>query len=308
MTDTATPARRLLTLTIFPLLLGGSMVVASAGLARELPSVPLSLGLVACVALTIALLERLHPHSARWQEPREDVVTDWTHLVITMVVGSELTKAAVRILLIPVAASISEGLGFELWPARWPLLAQATLALFVAEILYYAYHRAAHETELLWRLHATHHSAERLYWLNANRFHPIEASISYVVEIGPLILLGASEQVLALFAVFTAVHGMLQHANIRMELGPLNWVFSGTELHRWHHSRDVSSANHNYGSNLIWMDLLLGTRFLPGDREHQPEDVGIEMEGFPKTYLGQLLSPFRWSQLQAHPLEAPEVS
>ena len=31
-----------------------------------------------------------------------------------------------------------------------------------------------HEVPWLWRFHATHHSAPRLYWLNAGRFHPLD--------------------------------------------------------------------------------------------------------------------------------------
>ena len=26
----------------------------------------------------------------------------------------------------------------------------------------------------MWRVHAAHHSAPRLYWLNATRFHPFD--------------------------------------------------------------------------------------------------------------------------------------
>ncbi|WP_422822321.1 sterol desaturase family protein [Vreelandella nanhaiensis] len=33
-------------------------------------------------------------------------------------------------------------------------------------------HRASHRIGWLWRLHAPHHSAERLYWLNGKRRHP----------------------------------------------------------------------------------------------------------------------------------------
>ena len=54
------------------------------------------------------------------------------------------------------------------------LLAQLPLALVVAELVEYSFHRLMHEVPWLWRFHATHHSAPRLYWLNAARFHPID--------------------------------------------------------------------------------------------------------------------------------------
>ena len=114
----------------------------------------------------------------------------------------------------------------------------------------------------------------------------------------PLVLLGVGPEVVALRALFAAIHGIFQHSNLALELGPLNWIFSMAELHRWHHSRSMEEANCNYGQNLIVWDTLFGTRYLPEDRE-PPVDVGIpDLPGFPTRYLGQLASPFRWSSIR----------
>ena len=97
----------------------------------------------------------------------------------------------------------------------------------------------------------------------------------------------------------TAVHGLFQHANIVLRLGPLNWIFSMAELHRWHHSRRVEESNTNFGQNLIIWDIVFGTRFLPADRE-PPRDIGIaELPSFPMDYWGQLMSPLRWNEIKA---------
>ncbi len=53
--------------------------------------------------------------------------------------------------------------------------------MIVSEFGSYWAHRLMHERPLLWRLHAVHHSAERLYWLNAGRFHPLDTAMQYVV-------------------------------------------------------------------------------------------------------------------------------
>jgi sterol desaturase/sphingolipid hydroxylase (fatty acid hydroxylase superfamily) len=46
---------------------------------------------------------------------------------------------------------------------------------------------------------------------------------------------------------------------------------------------------------LICWDIVFGTRYLPKDETHQPDDVGIgDLPDFPKGYLGQLAVPFRW--------------
>jgi len=96
--------------------------------------------------------------------------------------------------------------------------------------------------------------------------------------------------------LFTAVHGMFQHANIALQLGPLNWIFSMAELHRWHHSRTREEAHSNFGANLILWDVIFGTRFLPRDRTLPPDHVGFgQMEQFPAGLWGQLWAPWRRS-------------
>jgi sterol desaturase/sphingolipid hydroxylase (fatty acid hydroxylase superfamily) len=155
-----------------------------------------------------------------------------------------------------------------------------------------------HETRFLWRFHAAHHSARRLYWLNAGRFHPLDLLGQQFLALTPLILLGCGTGVIALPTLFTAIHGLFQHCNVRIRLGPLNWFFSMAELHRWHHSKRVDEANTNYGANIIWWDIVFRSRFLPRDRE-PPTDTGIEgLPGFPRSYWGQLLSPFRWKSIE----------
>ena len=111
-------------------------------------------------------------------------------------------------------------------------------------------------------------------------------------------MLGAPASVLALVNVFSAVHGSVKHANIPARIGPLNWVFSMAELHRWHHSPVVAEANHNYGGNLILWDVVFGTRYLPADRK-PPSNVGLaDAPGYPRypsSYVGQFLAPLRWN-------------
>jgi sterol desaturase/sphingolipid hydroxylase (fatty acid hydroxylase superfamily) len=186
-----------------------------------------------------------------------------------------------------------------LWPSGWPIALQIALALVVAELVEYSFHRAMHEVPGLWRFHATHHSAPRLYWLNAVRFHPIDLFLVGTLKLAPLVVLGAGAPILALVNVFSGVHGAFQHANLPIRLGPLNWVFSMTELHRWHHSKTVEEANRNYGGNLIVWDILFGTRFLPSDRE-SPEEIGIEaLPDFPMGFWANMAAPFRWKKLAA---------
>lgn len=246
----------------------------------------------------VAILERLFPLHPQWQHDKGDLKAD-IGLGITNAVVNGVAQTLFIAAAVGVGAWASANYGAQIWPDHWPLVLQLIPALIIGEFVEYWFHRAWHEVPWLWPIHATHHSANRLYWFNALRFHPID-----IVPIGPgklvpLVILGADGGVLALVGVFSAVHGVYQHANLPCRIGVLNWIFSMAELHRWHHSTNVEEANHNYGGNLIFWDIVFGTRFLPKDRE-PPVDIGIGgLPNFPQDYLTLLSSPFRYRAIAA---------
>jgi sterol desaturase/sphingolipid hydroxylase (fatty acid hydroxylase superfamily) len=244
----------------------------------------------------LALAERWLPWHRSWLHSRGDLRTDVGLFALNGAMGG-VVGPALLVGATALGAAISARWGGSLWPGDWPLLLQLPLALVVAELVEYSFHRAMHEVPWLWRFHATHHSAPRLYWLNAVRFHPVDLFLVGVVKMVPLALLGAAAPVLALVNLVSAVHGAYQHANVPVRLGPLNWIFSMTELHRWHHSPIPAESNHNYGGNLIVWDVIFGTRWLPADRE-PPEAIGIEsLPAFPMGFWANLAAPFRWRRL-----------
>jgi sterol desaturase/sphingolipid hydroxylase (fatty acid hydroxylase superfamily) len=246
----------------------------------------------------VAVLEHVYPLHRSWNRPRRDVRVDATHSLV-IGIGTGLATPLVLTGGALLGGWLSSRFGFGLWPTQWPLLAQAVLALVIGELPGYWLHRWEHEWEGLWRIHAVHHSAPRLYWLNAGRFHPFDTLLTFVPSYGLLVVLGCPLEALALFTLVTAVHGIFQHANLQLRLGPLNHFFSMAELHRWHHSKTVDEANHNYGQTVILWDTLFGTRFLPKDRK-PPEEIGIpDLPTFPMTWWAQILSPFRWAKIRS---------
>jgi sterol desaturase/sphingolipid hydroxylase (fatty acid hydroxylase superfamily) len=248
--------------------------------------------------LCVIALERLQPLHRSWSRSHGDIAVDAAHTAtIALTVG--LLQPVVTVIGVAIAAQLSAGVGLGFWPQDWPLAAQLALALVIGEFFEYWVHRLMHEREWLWRLHAVHHSAPRLYWLNAGRFHPLDIALNFVSSHVVLVVLGASAEALVLWSLVAAIHGVFQHSNMKLELGPLNWIFSMAELHRWHHSTLIEESNRNYGQNLIVWDVVFGTRFLPADRE-PPADIGIpDMPAFPMTYWAHLASPFRWRRIVA---------
>jgi sterol desaturase/sphingolipid hydroxylase (fatty acid hydroxylase superfamily) len=294
-----TPAsRNLFATTVFPIVLGGAIAATIAIMDHGVnPAIAFG-GPVAAAYLLVMTLERLIPLHRSWQRSYGDIHVDLGHLFFSGVVGLELLRPLMLGIAVALGSLIASSTSGGPWPSGWPIVAQLLLALVIGEFFMYWVHRLAHEWEWLWRFHAVHHSAPRLYFLNAARFHPVDLAISNFAPFVPLVALGASAEVLALFALVSAVHGIFQHANLPLRLGPLNWFFSMAELHRWHHSRILEEANTNYGQNLIVWDVVFGTRFLPADRE-PPEDIGLTgLAAFPMDYLGQLASPFTWRRIE----------
>jgi sterol desaturase/sphingolipid hydroxylase (fatty acid hydroxylase superfamily) len=49
---------------------------------------------------------------------------------------------------------------------------------------------------------------------------------------------------------------MLQHVNLPLRHGWLNYVFSTNTLHRWHHSAERGEGDTNFGSTLVLWDQV----------------------------------------------------
>ena len=239
-------------------------------------------------AVAITGLEILIPYRRAWQPDRSDVKNDFLFMVaVQMVLPQALT------LLFGISLLRYFGThGIEVtqaWPHDLPLLLQVLLMLLIAEFFRYWLHVAAHKIPLLWRLHAVHHSVHKLYWLNVGRFHPVEKALQYLLDALPFIVVGVSEEVLAGYLIFYAVNGFFQHSNVDARYGILNYVVSGAELHRWHHSIITGESNHNYGNNLIVWDLLFGSWFLPRDR--RVGDLGLINRAYPLDFRSQMITP-----------------
>jgi len=290
--------KQILSHTLFPATFLGAFAVALACIARDVDADWVLGSITLGVIIIVATFERIIPEHLTWNESQADVRTDLTHGAISMVLLPPLLEMGLKLLLLDLAIWLSAQAGGSIWPHEWPLLLQMVPAMLISQFAEYWGHRAMHEVPLLWRLHATHHSPGRLYWLNAARFHPLDTSLLFCLGLTPLFILGAGPEVMLLITVWISVHGMFQHCNIRLRLGPLNYIFSMAELHRWHHSLRLEEANSNYGNNILFWDLVFGTVHYPKDREAS-KHIGLSnLPNFPKTYIAQIISPWQWSRYE----------
>lgn len=283
--------QNLVEFVIFPTVMSTALLSAWLGFTSFSLSPALSASLTVLVFgfILIPALERVFPYRDDWNKNDRDARTDIINLLVNIAVTT-FEKPILVGLLITASAALSAKFGSSLWPSHLPLVTQLFLMLVIAEFGRYWIHFAAHKVPLLWRLHANHHSPNRLYFLNAARFHPIEKVLFQLPEVIPFILLGTNIETISMYLVFNTLHGLFQHSNIRIRLGILNYIFSMSELHRWHHSKNIDESDRNFGNNLIIWDIVFGTFFYPKGRE--VTEVGLNNPDYPKSYGGQLLAPF----------------
>jgi sterol desaturase/sphingolipid hydroxylase (fatty acid hydroxylase superfamily) len=168
---------------------------------------------------------------------------------------------------------------------------QVAAVVVVLDFVHYWTHRAKHTCGWWWRLHETHHSAREPDWLATVRFHPLEKLIDRTIILVPLMVLGAGESALVAWSAIDVFFGILNHANTRLRLGPLVYVFVGPEMHLWHHARDPRFGQVNFGNNLSIFDWMFGTAYVP---DRLPEEFGVPDDDYPVDDLvGQLVRPFR---------------
>jgi sterol desaturase/sphingolipid hydroxylase (fatty acid hydroxylase superfamily) len=176
---------------------------------------------------------------------------------------------------------------FRATVAGQPWWLQAVEVVLLSDFLIYWGHRLQHRVGFLWRFHSIHHSAEHLDWLAAHREHPLDSIYTIGLINLPAFVMGFPLETLAGLLAFRGLWAIYIHSNVRLPIGPLRWFVGAPELHHWHHDKARDAGNYANISPLI--DLLFGTYRCP---DHEPAAFGVS-EPMPKSYLGQMLHPFR---------------
>lgn len=149
----------------------------------------------------------------------------------------------------------------------------ALVGVLVYELAHYAYHRAAHSFDWLWRAgHQLHHSAERLDSFGANYLHPLDAALFTtwaVLVFFPL--LGLAPEAAALANVFLVFNAMFQHADLATPRW-LGFLIQRPESHAIHHERGRHADNY---SDLPLWDWVFGTLRNPRRNERAAPEQGF---------------------------------
>ena len=191
--------------------------------------------------------------------------------------------------------------------SRLGTIGGAVVGVLLYELVHYAYHRAAHRWDWLWRAsHQLHHSAESIDVWGAYYLHPLDAALFTTwASLVFFPLLGLSVEAAIVASLFLSFNSAFQHANIKTPHW-LGFIVQRPESHVLHHARQVQQVN--YSDLPIW-DMIFGTFKNPaavtevdaGFYDGASSRVGEMLVGVDVTRPAHA-----WRRLEGHtPLDGP---
>ena len=243
----------------------------------------LTAAILVCWTVVIIILERIIPYRKGLPVLREGF---WVDLVWYTVIQSFVLKIVIfDYIIAPLQHHFD-------WSAivhirQWPLLAQVLFFLITHDLYIYLFHRFQHSNKYFWRIHEAHHSGKEVDFLAGSRSHAVEIIINQTIEFAPIILLGASPEVIPIKALIDSMYGMFIHANINIRMGKWKYIFNSPELHLWHHANYPEVFHANFATKLSLWDYLFRTVYFPPTKPgNKPENWGLYYE-YPKDYFLQ---------------------
>jgi len=191
------------------------------------------------------------------------------------------------------------------------LAARVILGILLLDLFRYLEHLAYHWVPVLWRVHQVHHSDADIDLSTGVRHHPFESLISQLLAYAAIVLVAPPAAAVLALQVIGVVHVFFSHANAnfppRLER-LLRLVLITPEMHRVHHSDEMSDQNANLGDLFPWWDRLFGT-YLDAPVAGL-ERVRIGLKGCDETeatgLLFMLAQPFRSAPEPSSPASVPE--
>lgn len=160
------------------------------------------------------------------------------------------------------------------------------------DFLQWAAHYFMHRSNFLWQFHKIHHAQEQLGFASTRHFHFGEYLVLKPAFWIPFALCGFQADMYVVYYVWIAyMLTFLSHCNIKINWGPVKYIFITPETHYWHHSRNIPGRfGNNYASSLVIWDLLFGFFYNPKDKK---PILGIPENDVPDNFLGQMAYPFK---------------
>lgn len=275
-------AKSVLKIAYFPLMIiifiGAEMMVVQKNLGFQYTLLLMALALVVSFSV-----ERLIPHKASWNRSQGDAGRDILHFLVNE------TMNFAGMFLLPLLSVFA--IFPEVWPNHWPFALQLLMAIVIFDIGTTLFHYLCHKNSFFWRFHAIHHAPTRLYGFNGIMKHPAFQAIDALFALGPLIIIGISQDVafVLIFSIFIQL--LIQHTNADIKTGPFKAIFATAELHRFHHLKG-RAGDVNFGLFFTVWDRMLGTAYFKQRAPLEDREIGIGNTAYPVDYWAQLKKPF----------------
>jgi len=236
------------------------------------------------LVLIFELWERLRP--ARPVDRFADLKTDLLSFALAVSVNRVCTHS-VNSVLATISPTFIVSWAHSLQAMPGPL--KLALAVVVVDFLIYWIHRGQHRFDALWRTHAWHHSIEHMYWFAGFRTSFLHSFLYNIPQAAvPMLLFKLSPLQAGIGYSIGLFIQFWEHTNVKVNIGPLRWIFITPQYHRVHHSATRHSGM-NLGTTFSIWDRLFGTYVDPQSlSDFFPLGLGrpVKKETVPRMLIG----------------------
>ena len=173
---------------------------------------------------------------------------------------------------------------------------QLLIFFVVLDFVQWLTHIVLHRFSFLWKFHKVHHSVKEMGFAAHLRYHWMENILYKPFKVIALMLLGGFEPEQAFIVHFIAISiGHLNHANIKLNYGPLKYVFNNPVMHLYHHAQALPKnfkMGANFAISLSLWDYIFKTNYVP----EPDKDLTLgysDDQKMPSGFFGQLFYGFK---------------
>lgn len=155
---------------------------------------------------------------------------------------------------------------YRIYDLQWNSMWTWVIMALAYDFLYYWFHRFAHEANVLWNTHQTHHSSEDYTLTTALRQSATQTYGAVFIYLPAALFVPPS--VYAVHRQLNLLYQFWIHTELVNNLGPLEYILNTPSHHRVHHGRNPYCIDKNYAAVLIIWDRMFGT-FQPELKEEK---------------------------------------
>lgn len=177
--------------------------------------------------------------------------------------------------------TIENQFGLLHWLPDMPLWVSMILGLMILDLIgaYFA-HWIQHRNKLMWKFHLVHHTDTFVDTTSANRHHPGESVIRFLLTTLAVLISGVPIWMVFLYQSLSVIFSQFNHANLNLPERVdriISWVIVSPNMHKVHHHYVLPYTDTNFGNIFSIWDRIFGTfSYLPKDEIIYGVDTHME--------------------------------